>query len=130
MPGSAEGTREAVESEVRELERLCNVLEAGLVAGDWVTAANALRDSRRTMHAFLNAIDAAAAVRDETFDRAIHDRMQRVFDVREDQLARLQTFHGQVGERLQALSRWKSFARSIGAPKNPPRKSVLLDRTQ
>jgi hypothetical protein len=116
--------REAVEREVAELERLCADLETSLVGGDWTAAANALRDSRRVTHAFLNAMEAAAGVRDDAFDQAIHARMRRIFDLREDQLARLRTFHDGVGERLQTLSKWKLFARSIGAKRAPRRLGV------
>ena len=128
MPASAE--REAVEREVEELERLCETLEASLIAGKWESAAAMLRDSRRVTHAYLNAMDAAAPVRDEAFDRAIHARMRRIFDIREDQLARLRAFHAGVGERLAALSRWKQYARSIGARKGRARQTVGLDSTR
>lgn len=123
-----EAVREAVEREVVELERLCAELESSLVAGDWTAASNAIRDSRRVTHAFLNAMDAAAESRDEEFDRAVYARVRRVFDARQDQLQRLEQFHGRVGDRLQTLSKWKVFARSIGA-KRAPNRTVGLDRT-
>lgn len=105
--------------EVAELERLCGELEKNLVAGDWSAAANALRDSRRVTHAFANAMEAAQPDRDEAFDGQVYARMRRVFDVRENQLERLQIFHEQAGERLRTLSKWKVFARSIGAKRAP-----------
>ncbi len=115
QPGRAE-----VEREVAEIECLCGDLERGLVEGDWNAAGNALRASRRAMHAFLNAMEACTE-RDEAFDAVIRERMRRVFDVREDQLARLIAFRDGIGERLQTLSRWKAFARSIGANRAPKR---------
>lgn len=124
MPASAE--RQAVEREVDELERLCGTLESSLVVGNWEEAAGVLRDSRRVTHAYLNAMEAAAEARDEEFDRKIYARMRRIFDVREDQLARLQAFHDGVGEKLQMFARWKEFARSIGARKRPAR-TVSID---
>ncbi len=125
MPASAE--RDAVEREVAELERLSGELETHLVSGDWASVANALRDSRRVTHAFTNAMEAAAAARDEAFDAAVYARVRRVFDVRQDQLERLQVFHDGVGERLRMISSWKRMARSV-RPKDAPRPhSVGLD---
>jgi hypothetical protein len=130
LPASdkAGAARAAVVQEVAELERLCGDLERSLVAGDWNEVGNALRSSRRTTHAFLNAMEAAAPHRDEAFDRAVNARMRRVFDVREDQLARLETFHSGVGARLKQLSRWKEFAASVGS-KRAPARTLGLDRT-
>ena len=121
--------RDAVEREVCELERLCGTLETSLVSGNWEGAAGALRDCRRVTHAYLNAMEAAADDRDEEFDREIHARLRRVFDVRQDQLARLQAFHDGVGERLAMFARWKAFARSMGA-KKARRAGVALDSTR
>jgi phage gp29-like protein len=129
LPASAD-PRAAVEREVVELERLCGVLERHLVAGNWNEASRALQDARRVTHGFLNAMEAAQPVRDEAFDRAIHARMRRVFDVREDQLSRLRAFRDATGERLAAFARWKSFARSIGAKKARSQHSVGLDSTR
>ena len=117
--------RAAIEREVGELERLCSDLEKSLVAGDWNAAGNALRSSRRATHAFLNAMDAAGAARDEAFDLAIHTRVRRVFDIREDQLARLHAFRDGIGQRLQTLSRWKSFAGAVGGKKAPAQRAGL-----
>lgn len=122
--------REAVEREVTELERLCRELEKNLVNAQWEAASTALVASRRVTHAFLNAMEAAAGARDESFDKAIHARMRRVFDVREDQLQRLRAFHDGVGEKLAAFSRWKTFARSIGAKKARAKHSIGLDSSR
>jgi hypothetical protein len=121
--------RAAVEREVGELERLCRDMETYLVAGDWNSAGNALRDSRRATHAFLNAMEAAAAFRDEAFDAGVHARLRRVFDVRQDQLQRLEQFHEGVGSRLQTISKFKMYARSVGK-KRPPLSRLGLDRTR
>jgi hypothetical protein len=131
LPGSDEAAAalRAVEREAVDLERLCGELEKSLVAGDWNGVANALRSSRRTTHAFLNAMDAAAPYRNEAFDRTINARMRRVFDVREDQLTRLQAFNGDVGERLKTLARWKAYASSIGS-KRAPARTAGFDKTQ
>ena len=97
------------------------------MAGDWNAAGNALRSSRRSTRAFLDAMERCAGERDEEFDRRIHARMRRVFDMREDQLERLRVFRDGVGTRLQTLSRWKAFARSLGTKRAAP-KSAGLDR--
>jgi hypothetical protein len=124
----AAAARASVEHEVAELERLCVELERSLVAGDWNAVGGALRSTRRSMHAFLNAMDASSEHRDEAFDKVINKRMRRVYDVREDQLTRLRTFNAEIGGRLQTLSKWKRFAGSIGS-KRAPSRSAGLDRT-
>jgi hypothetical protein len=127
LPASDSGAeRAAVEREVCELERLCGVLEKALISGEWDDASSALRDARRTTHAFRNAMDAAAGSRDAAFDEAIYQRVKRVYDARQDQIQRLTQFRDQIGERLQTLSTWKIFARSIGA-KNAPARSLGFD---
>jgi hypothetical protein len=118
--------REAIEREVSEIERLCLDLERSLVSGDWNEAGNALRSTRRAMHAFANAMEACPD-RDEAFDQTIRARMRRVYDVREDQLARLIAFRDGIGERLKTLSRWKAFASSMGV-KRAPKRTAGFDR--
>lgn len=115
-----------MEREVSELERLCATLEKALVAGEWDAASKALHAARRTTHAFRNAMDAAAGSRDEAFDEVIYHRVKRVYDAREDQIARLSQYRDQIGQRLQTLSTWKIFARSIGA-KNAPARTLGFD---
>jgi hypothetical protein len=130
LPASddAASARAEVERQLSELERLCRVTETGLVAGDWNGVACALRDARRVTHAMRNAMERSQDVRDEAFDLAVHARIKRVYDQREDQLQRLRTFHASVGQRLQTLSQWKVFARSIGA-KRAPNRTLGVDRT-
>ena len=130
MPASDERAADcrAVEREIKELERLCRELERSLVGGDWTSAANTLRDSRRVTHAFLNAMDAARRWNDEAFETAVLVRMRRLYDVRQDQLTRLEAFHEDVAKRLQELSRWKVFARSMRSKSAAPRRTVGLDR--
>lgn len=118
--------RAAVEHEVSELERLCSVLETALVGGEWDDASKALRDARRATHAFRNAMEAAANARDAEFDETIYRRVKRVYDARQDQIERLNQFRDQIGQRLQTLSTWKIFARSIGA-KNAPARTLGFD---
>lgn len=118
--------RAAIEREVSELERLCSMLEAALVAGEWDDASKALHAARRTTHAFRNAMEAAAGSRDEAFDEVIYQRVKRVYDARQDQIARLTEYRDRIGQRLQTLSTWKIFARSIGA-KNAPARTLGFD---
>lgn len=126
MQASDSGARAAVEREVCELERLCSDLEQALVAGEWEDASKALHAARRTTHAFRNAMEAAGNVRDAEFDEAIYQRVKRVYDARQDQIDRLSEFRDAIGQRLQTLSTWKIFARSIGA-KNAPARTLGFD---
>ena len=130
LPASDErlADRRAVEREVKELERLCGELERSLVAADWNGAANALRDQRRVTHAFSNAMEAARRWNDAEFEAAVRARVQRIYDVREDQIARLQTFHDDVAQRLQDISRWKLLARTMRSRTGGPTKTIGLDR--
>jgi hypothetical protein len=121
--------RAAVEREVSELERLCSVLEKALVAGEWDDASNALHSARRATHAFRNAMEAAAGSRDDEFDEVIYQRVKRVYDARQDQIARLTEYRDRIGQRLQTLSTWKIFARSIGA-KNAPARTLGFDSSR
>ena len=123
---------EGIHKALLRAQRACCLLMGSLnmeIGGDWNAVSGALRDCRRVTHAFLNAMDEAAPMRDEAFDVSIHARMRRVLDVRQDQLERLEAFHAGVGERLQTLSRWKVFAQSIGA-KRARTPSVGLDSTR
>jgi AICAR transformylase/IMP cyclohydrolase PurH len=130
LPPSAEclAQREAIEREVDELERLCGELERSLAAADFTTFANALRDSRRATHGFRNAMEAAVLARDAAYDATIQTRIGGVLARREASLERLRTYHAQAGERLQALSKWKVFARSVGA-KQTQQKTIGFDST-
>jgi len=98
------------------LEQLCNELELALREGDWKRLGAAISSSRRTMAEFEQAMAEAKSVRTAEFDREIFARLQRVYSVRAEQLARLQAYHDDVGKRLRTISRWKGYARSIGGP--------------
>jgi hypothetical protein len=98
------------------LEQLCNELELALRELDWERLGTAIRNSRRTMAEFENAMADAKPLRSEGVDSAIFARLQRIYAVRDDQLTRLQAVHDDIGKRLRSISRWKSYARSIGGP--------------
>jgi hypothetical protein len=101
---------------VTALEQLCNELELALRAADWNRMGVAIADSRRTMAEFENAMAEAKPLRTADFDQVIFARLQRVYSVRADQMKRLQAANDEIGKRLRTISRWKSYARSIGGP--------------
>jgi hypothetical protein len=118
----------AVHEEVGRLEALCNEIELSLRSNDMVRLGTAIADSRRGMHALENAMEAARAQRTAEFDDAVFARLRKIYDVRDVQMKRLQAYRDAMGERLQTLSRWKVYARAVGAPKNRERKSFFDDR--
>ena len=85
-----------------------------------------MADSRRVTHALQNAMDEAAPARDAAFDAGIFDRARRVHAIRENQLARLRTYNGAIGQKINQISTLKRFAKKIGA-KNPPSRLASLD---
>lgn len=117
----------AVNAELHALEQLCNELEMGLRTQNWERLDGTLRDSRRTMHAFENAMVASRDVRSVEFDREVYARLQRIYAVREQQMSRLKALHDAIGQKLQTFSRWKAYARSIGGSSGRRRGVSLLD---
>lgn len=117
----------AVESELRALEALGGTLERALATRNWAVLQSAIADSRRTMHAFANAMDATQNERDPRLDAVIAARLRRVEAIRSNQMERLRAYHDAVGERLQLANRWKVALKSV--TKRRPR-SILasLDR--
>ncbi|MDQ2865177.1 MAG: hypothetical protein M3R51_03015 [Candidatus Eremiobacteraeota bacterium] len=116
MQQSDSGGLEEVGRYVAQLEESCNEIEISIRASDWNRLGEALRTTRRAMHAFENAIAETHQDRDAEFDRAIFARLQRVYAVRDEQLRRIMAIHDGIGERLRALSRWKQYARAVGRP--------------
>lgn len=108
---------------VTALEQLCNELEASVRARDWTRMGAAIADSRRTMHAFENAMADTTSIRSVEFDRSVYARLQNIYRVRDEQMQRVQAIHDDIGENLRALSRWKGYARSVGGSDRtrPPR---------
>lgn len=116
-------------SEVEQLEQLCNEMELALRETDFERLNVALADARRTMHAFENAMEAAANVRDEAFDAAVFARLRKVYAVRDEQQGRLKMHRNALGERLAGIARWREYARSIGGSKvGRARRSLFDDR--
>ena len=86
----------------------------------WDDLETAIADSRRVMHAFRNAMDAAVAARDPAFDERVMRRLSHVAAIRQNQMSRLQQYHDAVGERLALMARWKHALRSLGARASRP----------
>jgi hypothetical protein len=116
-----------VESELRALEALCGDIERALMRRNWSDLDTAIVDSRRITHALQNAMDDAAAVRDETFDGAVMRRLRHVHAIRQNQMSRLQQYHDAVGDRLRLMARWKSALRSM-SPQPARSRLGVLDR--
>jgi hypothetical protein len=127
LPASDEAiaAREEALRAVKELEQLCREAEKSLMSGDWNGVANALRSSRRSTHAFRNAMETSLPARDPQFDADVRKRLERVYLIREDQLLRVERFHETVAERLRSISRWNAYARGAGARKAPVRRAGL-----
>ncbi len=127
MPPSVESVplRDAVESEVSALERLCADIERAMMERDWSAFATAMAESRRVTHAMQNCMEAAAAARDADFDEVIFKRLRYVYAVRENQLARLSSYHDAVGERLTQIGTFKRFAKSVGSKRSESRLGSL-----
>jgi hypothetical protein len=98
------------------------------MARRWDMLEGAIADSRRTTHAFQNAMDAAKAVRTREFDEGVFTRLRYVFAIRENQMARLQQYHDAVGERLQLLARWKQALKGLASRTRPSSRLASLDQ--
>ena len=114
---------EEVRSTLAEVERLCAQLAPIVDRGAWDEFDRLLIDMRRTRHALTNAWDAAQAERTPEFEQEIRERVQRVLAYREWHLQRMRTQNEEAGQRLNLISRWRSYARAVG---ERPRKSVLF----
>jgi hypothetical protein len=104
---------EDVRSGVAELEVQCRDLGPIIDRRDWSAFESLLSDMGRARHAVMNAWEAARAERTPEFDHEIATRVRRVLEYREWQLKRLQRFQDESGGRLQLISRWKAYARSV-----------------
>ncbi len=130
MPPSVDPGRAALEAVAREingLESLCVVIDVAVKGRDWSRLSEALALSRRAMHAFENAMADATPYRDETFDQAAFARLQQIYAYRQERLDALQSYHDDVGARLRQLSKWKSYARSVGSPRDSVPRAELID---
>jgi len=117
---------EDVRSGVALLEGQCRELGPLIDKQDWKGFERLLTEMGRARHLVMNAWDAAQAARTPEFDEEIARRVRRVLEYREWQLKRLQEFNEDTGDRLQLISRWKSYARSV-AGKRQNRAALFSD---
>jgi hypothetical protein len=103
--------------EIGRLEQLCNELEAGLRERNWPRMVNAMRSTRRVLHAFKNAMADTKSLRTADFDHVVFKRLQRIYAVHQHQRKRVEAIHEDAGARLRTISKWKAYARSIGGSK-------------
>jgi len=109
----ARSALEDVRTGVTELEVQCRELGPLIDRRDWTAFEHLLSDMGRARHAVMNAWEAAQAERTAEFDNEIATRVRRILEYREWQLKRLQRFQDESGGRLQLISRWKAYARSV-----------------
>jgi hypothetical protein len=128
-PDNRRESLEAIAREVIALEQLCGELEQSVDAHDWPRIETALRDCRRVTHALKNALHDSEGQRDPAFEKQLNARVKRILDVREAQLTKLRAYNEAVGAQLRTISKWKSYARSIGGRRGAP-PSMGLDRIQ
>ncbi len=95
------------------LEGQCKELGPLIDRCDWPGFEALLTQMGRARHLVMNAWEAAQPERTPEFDDEIAARVRRVLEYREWQLKRLQRFSEETGGRLQLISRWKSYARSV-----------------
>lgn len=108
-----------VRSGVAELEVQCRELGPLIDKRDWAEFERLLSDMGRARHAVMNAWEAAQPERTPEFDEEIAMRVRRVLEYREWQLKRLQRFQDESGGRLQLISRWKAYVRSVAGRRQP-----------
>lgn len=102
-----------VRSGVSILEAQCRDLGPLIDQRNWSGFEQLLSEMGHARHVVMNAWEAAQPERTPEFDEEIAKRVRRVLEYREWQLKRLQRFHEETEGRLQLISRWKSYVRSV-----------------
>jgi hypothetical protein len=69
----------------------------------------------------------AKPLRTAEFDQTIFARLNRIFAVREDQMKRLAERRDEIGSKLQTISRWKEYSRSVAGRDALKRKPRLFE---
>ncbi|MGD0967224.1 MAG: hypothetical protein ABR949_02955 [Candidatus Aquilonibacter sp.] len=115
-----------VRTSVAALEAQCRELGPLIDQRNWHGFERLLSEMARARHAVQNAWEASQPERTQEFDQEIAARMRRVLEYREWQLRRLQQFNDESGGRLQLISRWKAYARSV-AGKRQNRAAIFTD---
>lgn len=105
-----DATVEAVERELRSLERLVAENERLLTARNWDGFEDNFRDQRRVTHALQNAMEEAGVDREGPYGQKVMKRLRYIYAVRQNQMERLKSYQGAIKERLNLLSRWKQAA--------------------
>jgi len=95
------------------LEVQCKSLGPLIDRQDWKGFESLLSEMGHARHVVMNAWEAAQRERTPQFDEEIAARVRRVLEYREWQLKRLERFRDETGGRLQLISRWKAYARSV-----------------
>lgn len=95
------------------LEGQCHELGPMIDRCDWKGFERLLSDMARVRHALANAWEASVAERSPAFEEEIRTRAQRVLEYRDYQLRRLEQFRDHTGQRLQLISKWRSYARAV-----------------
>ena len=116
----------AVLTEVSALEAQCADLDRSIAAADWDSSNAVLQQMRRTTHALENAMSVDGVADTPGFNDHVMSRLARVHAYREHQLRQLEAVRDGIGDQLRSISRFKGYARAIGA-KNAPNQARALD---
>jgi hypothetical protein len=116
-----------VRSSLTTLEAQCHELAPLVDRCEWKQLERLLSDMARVRHALSNAWEAAQAERTPEFEEEIRTRVQRVLEYRDFQLHRLEQFRDQTGARLQLISRWRTYARSVAGKRRTPSAALFTD---
>jgi hypothetical protein len=123
----ADSTLEQVRARVAELETQCHALAPLVDNRDWHGFEALLVGMRRSRHALANAWEAAQPERTAQFESEIRTRVQRILEYRQYQIGRIDQVHGETGERLRLISRWKSYARSVARKRGSQTSPLFSD---
>ena len=113
MPSSAETARDAVVASIIALERSCLVAESALAERRWHDVDAAFGEQTR-LTAELARLFAAAPESAPANDAKVAQRVDGILAYRAGQLDRLQTYHAEIGGRLESIGKVRAFSRSIG----------------
>jgi uncharacterized membrane protein YccC len=122
----AEDIAASVRSGIAVLEMQCRDLGPLIDKLDWDGLTKLLSEMARARHAFTNAWAASEGRRTPEFENEIATRVRRVLDYREWQLKRLERLRDDTSGRLQLVSRWKSYARSVAGRRDPNQSSRIF----
>jgi hypothetical protein len=119
----ADTARDDVVRTIIALERSCLDADAAIVERRWDDVGDAFR-AQAALTADLAALFDAAPHAAPGNDAKVAQRVRGIVAYRDDQLRRLQDYHGEVGTRLRSIGMVNAFSRSLGKRVNAAR---LLD---